>query len=177
MAAGQAISVAALGQKLLAAVEEHYAQAGAGSALPARRAVMPGEPRGVAWDCEQLAVTLVGVGWGQALDASSPSPQTGGQSAVMAVRHAVYAVTLVRCTPNPFEDGSPPDVVELAAAGAQFMRDAGLLSQALVEFASRLRQGLPREASVQLGAIEPVGPSGGFHGLEASMAVTAAALE
>lgn len=177
MAAGQAISVEALGHKLLAAIEEHFAQAGAGSALPERRAVMPGEPRGVAWDCEQLAITIVGVGWGQALDASSPSPQTAGQTAVMALRHVVYAATLVRCTPAPFNDGSPPDMTALAAAGAQFFRDAGLLSQALVEFASKLRQGLPREARVQPGAVEPIGPSGGFHGLEGTMAITAAALE
>jgi hypothetical protein len=177
VAAGQAISVEDLGHKLLAAIEQHFAQAGAGNALPERRAVMPGEPRGIAWDCEQLSITLVGVGWGQALDASSPSPQTGGQSAVMAVRHAVYAVTLVRCTPPPFEDGSPPDLAELAASGAKYLREAGLLSQALVEFASRLRQGLPRGASVQPGAVEPVGPSGGFHALEATMAITAANLE
>lgn len=177
MARGDAISVQSLAAKLLAAVEEHFAAAGEANALPGRRGVIPGEPRGVAWDCEQLTVTLAGIGWGQALDASQPSPQTAGPASVMALRHAVLAVTLVRCTPQPSAKGRPPSMDELAAAGARFMRDAGLLSQAVVELCTQLRQGLPREAKVQPGVVEPIGPTGGYHGLETSLVITAAGLE
>lgn len=177
MAEGQAISVQSLAEKLLAAVEQHYAAAGAQHALPDRRGVIPGEPRGIAWDCEQLTVTLAGIGWGNAQDGSPSSPQAGNAASVISVRHAVYAVTLVRCTPVSGRNGQPPTMDALQAAGLLYMRDAGLLSQALVEFASKLRQQLPREARVQPGIVDPVGPLGGFHALETTLAVTAAKLE
>lgn len=177
MARGQAISVQGLAQKTLAAVVDHYTMAGAGSTLPERRAVVAGDPRGIAWDCEQLTVTLAGVGWGPAVDTTVLSPQTAAQTSVMALRHVVLAVTLVRCTPAPGRDGQPPSIQALEAAGLQFMRDAGLLSQALVELCSKLKDGLPREARAQPGIVDPVGPEGGFHGLETSLAITAGALE
>lgn len=172
---GQAINIAALANMMLAGIIDHYAAAG-DSTLPARRLVVPGESRTVAWDCEQLTVSLVGVGWGQALDMSSPSASAGPHTGVTALRHAVLAATLVRCTPVP-AGNKAPTVAALQAAGDQYMRDAGLLSQALVELCSRIRQGLPSEAKVQPGAVEPIGPSGMFHALETTLAVTASRLE
>ncbi len=177
MARGQAISVESLSQKLLAAVVDHYTAAGAADALPARRGVIPGDPRGIAWDCEQLTVTLAGIGWGPAVDTTVLSPQTAAQTSVMALRHVVLAVTLIRCTPTGSRTGLPPEMAALEAAGLQYMRDAGLMSQALVELCSKLREGLPREARAQPGIVEPVGPSGGFHALETTLAITAGALE
>lgn len=174
MSTGRALSIASLAVNLLQAVAGHFQQAGV--TLPDRRGVVPGEPRVIAWDCEQLTVSLAGIGWGQAVDLSSNSPAPGSQAGVMAVRHAVFAVTLVRCTPTR-RDGKTPDMVDLDEAGVQFMRDAGLISQALVEHGSRVRSGLPPEGRVQMGAVEAVGPSGGFHGLESTMTVTASRLE
>lgn len=172
---GQALNVATLGQQLLAAVEQHYAATD--NPLPERRGIVPGDPRTVAWDCEQLTISLVGIGWGQALDASQPSPPASSPVSALALRHAVLAVTLVRCTPSPTRDGTAPAMAILNAAGLAYLRDAGMISQAVVEFVSRLRQGLGPEALVQIGAVEPIGPSGGFHGLECTVAVTAAKLE
>lgn len=172
MSTGRALSIGAIAASLLDTVEGHYATAGIG--LPERRYVAAGEPEAIAWDCEQLTVTLAGIGWGAALDSSAPSPGAGAHTSATALRHAVFAVTLVRCTPSPRRGGAPPDVAELAAAGTQFMIDAGLLSQAMVEFGARLRPGLPPEGRCQLGAVDPVGPSGGFHGLSTTAAITAA---
>lgn len=171
---GQALNIATLGSQLLAAVEQHFAPTD--NPLPERRGIVPGEPRTIAWDCEQLTVSLVGIGWGQALDAASPSPQAGGSAKALSLRHAVLAVTLVRCTPSPTRNG-PPTMEKLNAAGLGFLRDAGMLSQAVAEFVTRLRQGLGPESLVQPGAVEPVGPSGGFQGLECTLAITAAKLE
>lgn len=175
MSTGRRLTVAVLAQDLLASIVGHFASAGV--ELPERQAVIPGEPRAIAWDCEQLTVTLGGIGWGPALDVSLPSPSPGTMAGVFSVRHAVYAATLVRCTPNPNRDGTAPPAAVLNAAGMAFMHDAGLISQALVEHITRLRGVLPPEGKVQAGAVEPVGPSGGFHGLETTLAVTAARLE
>lgn len=175
MTTGRRLLVAELAQDLLAAIEGHFATAGV--ELPARRCIVPGEPRTFAWDCEQLTVALGGVGWGPAVDISMPTPAPGINAGVFSVRHAVYAATLVRCTPPPNRDGTPPAAEDLHAAGLAFMRDAGLISQALVEHVTRVRGSLPPEGKVQAGAVEPVGPSGGLHGLETILAVTASRLE
>ena len=175
MTTGRRLLVAALAEDLLASIVGHFATAGV--PLPARQAVVPGEPRTFAWDCEQLTVSLGGIGWGPAVDVSMPSPAPGITAGVFSVRHAVYAATLVRCTPVANRDGTAPAAEDLHAAGLAFMHDAGLISQALVEHVTRLRGTLPPEGKVQAGAVEPVGPSGGLHGLETILAVTASRLE
>lgn len=171
---GQAINTASLAGKLLAAVEEHFA--GTDNPLPDRRGVVPGESRTIAWDCEQLTVSLDGIGWGQAIDATPTSPQAGGPASVSALRHAVFSIQLVRCTPTR-RDGKTPEMDQLNAAGMVFMRDAGMLSQAVVEFVTQLRQGLDPTVRVQAGVIEAIGPSGGYHGLACALIVTASRLE
>jgi hypothetical protein len=173
---GQGLKLSDLAQRVLDGVVEHWQGAADATPLPAHRAVLAGEPRAVAWDCEQLTVTLAGVGWGQALDASASSPRAGLPASVASMRHAVLAVALVRCTPSPGRDGKVA-LEALHAAGLASLRDAGLLSQALVEITTRLRKNLPLESSVQAGTVEPLGPSGGFHGLEATLVVTSADLE
>lgn len=178
MTSGTAINVRALATQMLDAVRTHWANA-PGAPLPDRQYVAPGEPRATAWDCEQLTVSLGGVGWGPAIDAGPTSPRSGTPASVASVRHAVLYVQLVRCMPTSGKQNVSPTVAALQAAGEQFMRDAGLLSQALVSWASTVRTLLPQmpTESVQVGVIEPVGPSGGFVGLEASAIVTAAQLE
>jgi hypothetical protein len=95
----------------------------------------------------------------------------------MSVRHVVLDLTLVRCTPSMTRQGRAPNIDALNVAGLQYMRDAGLLSQASVEFCTQVRTGLPPEGKVQPGVVDPVGPSGGFHALSTTLAVTAARLE
>jgi hypothetical protein len=168
---GQGIEVDQLAQVLLAHTIVHFGAAGV--ELPEHRVVTAGAP---AWDCEQLTVTLVGVGWGQAPDSATESARPGSPVSVYAVRHALYAVSLVRCVPVPDEQGAAPTMAELNAAGLRFMRDAGLLSQALVEVGSGLRNQLGPAGSVQAGMIEPIGPEGGFVGMDGQFIVTSATL-
>lgn len=178
MSTGKGLAITDLAESLLASVVAHWAAQADAPPLPARRLVLAGDPRTVSWDCEQLTVTLQGVGWGQALDASSLSPRAGAPASVMSLRHAILVVTLVRCIaqPDPRSNTGMPTEAALYEDGVRFMRDAGLLSQALVEYASKISPGLPLESSVQAGAIEPIGPSGNYTGLEATLAVTAGQL-
>lgn len=169
---GKGLRVDTLAETLLARVIAHFGAAGVD--LPTHRLVTAGAP---AWDCEQLTVTLVGIGWGQAIDSATESARPGSPMSVFATRHAVYAVSLVRCVPQPNDhDMSPPSVADLTASGLQFMRDAGLLSQALVEVASGLRNTLGPAGSVQAGMIEPIGPDGGFVGMDGQFIVTSGEL-
>lgn len=146
--------------------------------LPERRYCAPGDPRSISWDCEQFVVALGGIGWGQALDEGSTSARTGSPISVMGMRHAVYTLQLVRCTPQPdaTKREKLPSVAALDAAGLAFMRDAGLLSQAMLTFAADMSQHLGRDALVQCGVVEPVGPDGGFHAAEGTITITVGAL-
>ena len=174
MSLGQGLDITSEAATLLDIVVEHF-QAAA-TPLPERQYLVAGDPRQFAWDCEQLTVSLQGIGWGPATSAAPSAPRTGSPAGVLATRHAVLAVTLVRCTPQMTEDGNPPAAGELDAAGREFMRDAGLLSQAIVTYVSSATRRLDRVASVEAGVVEPIGPSATHHGLEAQLAITVGSL-
>lgn len=167
---GKGLDLVTEAELLLDTVIDHFSAAAV--ALPERQHLVAGDPREFAWDCEQLTVSLQGIGWGPATDASSPTPRTGKPASVLSVRHAVLAVTLVRCTPMMGDQGDPPPAEALDVAGRGFMRDAGLMSQALVTYVSRATARLDRVASVEAGVVEPLGPSSTHHGIEAVLAVT-----
>jgi len=175
---GTALHVRSLAHELLDAVVRHWSTA-EGAPLPDRRYLSAGANRGAAWDCEQLTVTLGGIGWGPALDAAPASPRRGSPANVGSVRHAVFYVQLVRCIPSPGRDGKPPTAEALSVAGEQFMRDCGLLSQAMVTWASNVDRSLPDDlaSSVQAGVVEGVGPQGGYVAAEVSTIVSAPGLE
>jgi hypothetical protein len=61
-------------------------------------------------------------------------------------------------------------------AGQTYLVDAGLLSQALVNFVAFPNDVLPVGCNVQAGAVQPIGPEGGLVGLEGSLVMTAATL-
>lgn len=177
MSPGKAINVAELAQKILDKVVQHYAADvhPYSQALPDRRYVAPGDSAAVAWDCEQLTVAIIGVGAGWAPDSGSSTARTGTPASVFGLRHAVYSITLVRCTPTVEEDGDAPPADLLHTAGLHYLRDVGLVSQALVEAgaeAKRLSQG----AVVTAGNVQPVGPAGGFVGLEGQLTITTSEL-
>lgn len=167
---GNVLGVRAMAETVLAVIEAHFAAAAI--ALPDRRAIAAGSSVEVAWDCEQLLVMLDSIGWGQAIDLAQESPRAGNPFSAHALRHAIFAVQLVRCTPIGGNRSTVPTRDDLHAAGLQFMTDAGALSQALVEAVSRLRSGLSRDCVVQAGAITPAGPEGAYHGLQSTIAVT-----
>lgn len=176
--AGQALTIRAMAESILAAVQEHYAATDPAVALPERQYVAPGSPDQIAWDCEQLVVSVAGVGWGQAPSAGqSPSPKIGTQVSATAVRHVIFDVSLVRCTPSEGDpDTGLPDAADIHAAGLAYMTDMGLVSQALVVACASVRTGLDRSDLVEPGAVNPAGPSGGYHGMSAQIAVTAGQL-
>lgn len=183
--AGQGLKVMTIANQLLQAVVEHWSVALAAAlpdvvALPERRYVHAGDPSSVPWDCEQLTVSLNGIGFGPAQDAAPTTPRAGGPANVLSVRHAVFDLALVRCIPTPSgRNATPPSMADLQAAGDRYMRDAGLLSQALVRWGTRTRGLLVNDgaSSVQLGVIEPGEVAGGFVALTAAALVTAGDLE
>lgn len=187
--------VEVVAQLLLDGIVEHYADAEV--PLPSRRYVAAGGPREVAYDCEQVTVALSGIGWGQSPDRSQGSQRTGSPMAGLAMRHAVYAVAVVRqehdaSAPevsdmwDPEDSGAFPSPEVLNALGLRHMRDAALVSQALINVASRVRalpamKALGREVRsdptrvsglVQPGIVESLGPAGGYVSVEAAFTVT-----
>jgi hypothetical protein len=175
MAIGQGLAVGDIACTILNAVVSHYSAA-SGIALPDRRIIAPGEPRSIAWDCEQCVITLSGLGLGAAPTQGATAQRTSNPVSATGLRHAVFATQIVRCVPESQDGTVPPDVDEVNTAGLLLMRDAGLLSQALVEACSTLAAGLGRHGSAQPGAVEMLGPEGGMAAVEGSIAVTVGTL-
>ena len=174
MSLGQGLAITDLGVKVFDAVVAHYAAAGPPvTALPARRYIAAGDAIVVPWDCEQFTVSCQAIGYGPAPDAGTLSAQAGGNYSVAGVRHAVFAAQLVRCVTTTPDNADFPPVAPMHADGLRSLRDSGMLSQALTELASRMRQGLGRGVQIQTGDVVPVGPEGGFMALVAGFTVTA----
>lgn len=157
---GKGLRVDLLAEKILQQVVDHFQASGV--QLPARRIIAPGDPTVVAWDCEQLTVSMVGIGWGISEESFVPNMQAAGNAVAMSSRHIVYAIELVRCSPGSDQRDGSVDMATLNAAGLSFMRDCGLLSQAMVTMVSRLKQELPRGTVARPGIVDPKGPSGGY---------------
>lgn len=167
---GRAINTAEIGAAIFDGVIAHYAAASAVVPLPDRRYIAPGDAAAVAWDCEQFTVSIIGVGLGLAPDVASGSAKPGTHASVTGMRHAVFSACLVRCTPTIDRDG-PPEISALHPAGVAYLRDVGLISQALVEIGSRLHQ-IDRSAIITAGNAQPIGPGGGFVGLEGQLTIS-----
>lgn len=146
-------------------------------ALPDRRLRVAGDAAIVAWDCEQLTIALQGVGNGQSEDTAAVAPQLGAGVSVFNMRHVIFEVLLLRCVEVVDDEGNaPPDAVQ-DAEGERFLRDAGMLSQALTEIASRVQRTLLEPGGIaRAGQILGVGPDGGFAGVVGLFQVTAAGL-
>jgi hypothetical protein len=168
------IDATTVAQELLAAVVAHYAAVTIPGhpPLPERQYVPAGDPIAVPWDCEQLTVSLQGIGWGPAIDVQPVSPRSGSPMSVAGMRHAVYVVSLVRCVPTVDSRGHAPKIPAMMAAGLTYTRDAGLVSQALHEYCVALGRRLMPGETVQAGAVEPAGPDGSYLGVIAPLVVT-----
>jgi MYXO-CTERM domain-containing protein len=171
------IDILTVAQALLTAVQTFYAQNGV--ELPARQAIVAGEPSVVAWDCEQLIVSVASIGWGRSVDATQLSPTFGKAASVNAMRHVEINVALVRCTPTIKDGGASPilpSLDELNAAGEQYLIDYGMLSQCLVNFVAFHNPAIPPGCNCQAGAVQPAGPEGGLVALSVGLIITAASL-
>jgi len=179
VSAGQGIDVGATAQTVLDGVVAHFAASEV--TLPDRRVIAPGDPRGVAWDCEQLVVTCGGINWGAGPGTNSATARgTGNPVSTAGARHTAIAVQIVRCVPvgNPpsgFGDPPiPPPAADVTEAGLALMRDGGLLSQALTELIGRT--GALAKAGAGLVGVEVLGPGGGMAAVEGIVTVTLASL-
>jgi hypothetical protein len=177
MPAGQGLDVASIASKVLDAVVAHL-EAAPGVNVPQRRIIAPGNPRLIAWDAEQIVVALSGIGVGQAPGQGGGSQRIGNPVSSRGMRHAVLAVQLVRCVPESADGATPPPASAVTDAGLALMRDAGLLSQALVEACTKLGgvDALGPGGSSRPGAVEVLGPDGGMAAVEGSIEITAGTL-
>ena len=184
---GHGLSVAKLAEDALAFIEQHWDAAVAADTgvypLPERRYLAGGEPRSISWDCDQLVITLSGIGIGTSESGFETTPKGGSSVLATGVRHAVFSVQLVRDAPRLGETtrgGRPklPSVEAIHAGGLMHMRDAGLLSQAVLMFCGQLNSRFPGQGVlVEAGATAPIGPDGGYFANEATFSVTALDLE
>lgn len=176
---GNRLNVLEVAQAIHDGVVGHWAAATdpAVAALPDRRLLLAGDAAVVSWDCEQLTIALQTVGNGQSDDTAATAPQLGAGASVFNTRHVVFEVLLLRCAAVLDDDGNaPPDAV-LQAEGERFLRDVGMLSQALTEIASRVKSKLLDPGGIaRVGQILPVGPDGGFAGAVGLFQVTAGKL-
>lgn len=182
---GTGLNLVPIATAILERIEAHFADANV--ELPDRRYIAPGATDNVAHDfsdvqgnvCGQLVVTLDGIGWGaSSQNVTDINVKPGAQSSAAGVRHAVFQIQLVRCTPSANRNSrfgsAAPAVEDIHAAGLDFLRDAELLSQALLVLCSELTTSFitNRAGLVQAGVIQPIGPSGGVHGAQAQIEIT-----
>jgi hypothetical protein len=158
--------------EVVAWYEDHPAEL----ALPDRRAVVPGAPGVIAWDCEQVTVALANITVGGLNAQSVAMPRAGAPAGVGLPRIATWSVQVVRCTPESGEDATPPSAAELEVAGGRALSDAGLLSECMMSLATLApgsRVWLPVGSTINAGAVTPLGPEGGFHAVEAAVSISA----
>ena len=167
---GQGLNAKQLGQSLLDYIVQAYSVATDTEPLPARQIIAPGDIRLTAWDCALVQLSLVGVD----LDVPQQQPITPGRLKATSVRHIALNVQIIRCVPTVDSKGAAPSAAKVTAAGLQALRDAGLLSQAMFEWVTRaVSPDSPMGIlSAGVGSILPVGPQGGFAGVEGAVVVT-----
>lgn len=168
VASGQYIDVPSIAQAVLIGVAAHFSAADV--ELPDRQVIAPGATREISWDCPAVVVSLAGIGWGQSPGSGSSPRPTGNPTSVGGARHAVVNVQIIRHAVD--SDGEAADPEVLTDAGLTTMKDAALLSQALVELCGQ--GGSLRQAGVTAtaGAVESLGPTD-FTAVEGSVIVTA----
>jgi len=171
---GQGLNIAELGQSLFDFVVQAYSAAGSTAPLPGRQIIAAGDMRQVAWDCEQMSVSLAGIG----MDVPDTTPATPGRLKAASLRHAAFVVQVVRCAAVGITTASgvqPPKAEQITAVGTQALRDAGLVSQALFEWCTRAvsTAGPMGILAATPGDVVPVGPEGGYVAVEGSVMVSA----
>jgi hypothetical protein len=142
--------------------------------LPARRRIVPGQLQLDAWDCEQVSVGFAGItdSGRNAQGATAGAPRTGSPFSAMLARQAAYGIQIVRCIP-PCDGGFfTTDTDSFGEAGRQMLTESALLSQFMVDAASAPPAWHPEGVNVSTGDVTPIGPSGGYYAIEASIIFT-----
>lgn len=133
-----------------------------GVALPDRRYVAPGVAGLVAWDCEQVTVSLVSMGPQPASLPGDRSVSTGvGQGAIL-----LPAVTLqlevVRCIATMSDKGRAPTAARMHGDGLAAMADAALLDVVRRRIVHRAELTAGEPADARVSNIIPNGPDGSY---------------
>lgn len=145
-------------------------------ALPELQRIVPGQLSLDAWDCEQLAVGCAGIA--DAVGAqgnTSAAARAGNVFSATTARQVAYGVQLVRCIAG-CQGPYAPTSEAIGQAGEQQLVDMGLISQAMANLASAPPDWHPKEMNIQAGDVVPLGPSGGYYAIEASVTFSAMAL-
>lgn len=167
-------AVVATAEAILAATVAWYADdTHAADPLPARQYVAAGDPRVVAWDCEdgQVTVALGSSQLQQRQDLTgTPTMSPGRNRAVQHMRSAAFELQIVRPAPTSGYGGDPPSQEVLNSHGVACLAD---VEQVLAMVNESLKGGswLPEghgPAPVFVPIIEVLGPTGGL----AAIAVT-----
>lgn len=128
--------------------------------VPDRQYVHGGD---VAWDCEQVVVTVPEAGLTHAFP---------GEAAAMLVcsppRHVAFEVWIVRCVPGPKDNGDPPTVTDLDDAARKTLTDLWVLAYSLWAGYDAGEWG-GACASVLLGPVEIIGPEGLYTAVKATV--------
>lgn len=126
--------------------------------LPERQYVHAGE---VAWDCEQVVVTVV--------DLRHAFPgETAKPLVCSPPRHIHMEVWIVRCVPTLDDNGNPPSPAALDAAAHTELQDLWTLAYVLWKGYSDADWG-GTCASVLLGPVDTVGPLGAYAAVKADV--------
>jgi hypothetical protein len=133
------LDVAGLAQLVYDHVTQHILDAGV--TLPDRRIIAGGDTSSIAWDCEQWVLTMPGIGRGVSPNLIPGNTKVGVQFSVAGLRHVKFDAVLVRCEPTA-PNGEAPPAEQITTAGLSLLRDAGLMSQAMVMAASAITGGL-----------------------------------
>lgn len=168
---GQGLNSAELAQSLFDYIVQAYSVAAGTEPLPARQVICGGDIRLTSWDCEQFTVNLAGID----IDIPQQAPVTAGRLKATSLRHVAFTIQIVRCTATMDAKGHVKPA-EITARGLQSLKDAGLLSQALLEWTTRAvsTDGPMGILAASTGAVIPVGPQGGLMGVEGQVVVSAA---
>lgn len=152
-----------LADSILTAVNTVFAAAGV--TLPARQYVHTGA---VAWDCEQVTVSL-----GRLFTGLPQGETPGAETTICGEPRALdFSIWIIRCVPKV---GAPdarswPSPTDLTAAAHVTMNDTITLFYGLRNAYSANTFLVPCEAA-SFGPIQMVGPDGGFGGIVMSLGV------
>lgn len=139
--------------------------------LPTRRRIVPGQLSLDAWDCEQVSVGFAGITDPARQGTVAGGPRTGTPFSALKQRQAAYGIQIVHCIP-PCDGFMTTDTDEFGIAGRQMLTESALLSQFMVDAASSPPTFHPEGVAVETGDVTPLGPSGGYYAIEASIIFT-----
>lgn len=125
----------------------------------------------VAHNCEQVSVGFAGITDPARQGTIAGGPRTGTPFSALKQRQAAYGIQIVHCIP-PCDGFMTTDTDEFGIAGRQMLTESALLSQFMVDAASSPPTFHPEGVAVETGDVTPLGPSGGYYAIEASIIFT-----